>query len=102
MAFNQGRAYHGSLAVEGGKLKGATGNTDYFFFICPKCEGDQTMRVMEYTARTPAPPVERTERKKPTRYFNLAFRLYCPVCQFEDFIKIDNDHPVGPLHPKES
>jgi len=37
MKSNRGKAYHGSSAVEGGKLKGRTGTTDYFFFVCPKC-----------------------------------------------------------------
>jgi len=100
MAFNGGKAYHGSAAIEGGKLRGMTGNTDYFFFICPRCKGDYTLRVLEYTAREAAPPVKRNEKKTPAQYFNLVFHLYCPACEFEDFVKLDNDHRVGPLHPK--
>ncbi len=33
--FNNGKPYHGSNAVEGGKLKGAT-DTDYFYFFLSK------------------------------------------------------------------
>lgn len=97
MAFNRGQPYHGSEAVTGGNLKGKTGTTDYFFFLCPKCADDQVMRILEYDFRKAASPVERQEKRTPVEHFNLAFHLYCPNCQFEDFIKIDNDHPAGPL-----
>jgi hypothetical protein len=97
MAFNQGKAYHGSSVVYDGKLRGRTGTTDYFFFLCPRCPGEQVMRVLEYEFRNASPPVERYEKKKPTEHFNLAFHLYCPACQLEDFIKIDNNHQAGPL-----
>lgn len=97
MAFSNGQGYHGTVAVTGGKLKGRTGGTDYFFFICPSCQNDQVMRILEYEFRNPAPPVDRGERKKPREYFNLAFHLYCPSCHFEDFVKIDNNHQAGTL-----
>jgi hypothetical protein len=96
MAFNRGKGYHGSSTVEGGKLRGRTGQTDYFFFICPKCPGEQVMRVLEYTLRD-SPTVERPEKKRPTEHFNMALHLYCPNCQHEDFIKIDNNHQAGSL-----
>jgi hypothetical protein len=95
MAFNNGRPYHGSEEVSGGRLTGATGGSDYFFFRCPKCPDDQIMRVLEYEFRDDAPPKERQEKKRPKQYFNLVFHLYCPHCQFEDFIKIDNNHLAG-------
>lgn len=97
MTFNRGKAYHGSSAVTGGKLGGRTGRGDYFFFLCPKCPGEQVMRVLEYEFRKAAPPVERDEKKQPSEYFNLAFHVYCAACQFEDFIKIDNNHRAGSL-----
>jgi hypothetical protein len=81
----------------GGKLAGRTGMSDYFLFLCPACRNDQVMRVLEYESRKSSPPVNRGERKTPTLYFNLALHLYCPVCQFEDFIKIDNNHPANRL-----
>lgn len=100
MAFNAGKAYHGSEAVEGGKLRGRTGHSDYFFFLCPKCPDDQIMRILEHEFRDPCPPVPRQESKRPAEYFNLAFHLYCPNCHFEDFVKIDNNHAAGPLIPE--
>lgn len=100
MVFNRGKAYHGSEAVESGKLRGNTGRTDYFFFLCPQCFDDQILRILDYEFREPAPPVDRQERKSPAKYFNLAFHLYCPSCQFEDFVKIDNNHSAGRLNPK--
>ncbi len=36
MKSNHGKAYHGSSAVEGGKLKGKTGTTDYFLLRLPE------------------------------------------------------------------
>jgi hypothetical protein len=92
MAFNRDEGYHGSEAVEGGKLKGSTGKSDYFFFYCPKCNDGQILRVLEYAARKSAPMIERNEKKQPKEPINLAFHLYCPVCQLEDFVKIDNNH----------
>ncbi len=100
MAFNIGKPYHGPEAVQDGKLRGQTGRSDYFFFLCPRCDADQALRILEYEFREPSPPTERVETKKPTQYFNLAFRLYCPNCLFEDFIKIDNNHKTGPLSPE--
>jgi hypothetical protein len=100
MTFNAGKPYHGSEAVQGGELKGKTGRSDYFFFLCPRCADERTLRILEYEFREPAAPVARIETKKPTEYFNLAFRLYCPKCQFEDFVKIDNNHRAEPLSPQ--
>jgi len=97
MAFNEGKAYHGSEAVKGGRLKGRTGKSDYFFFLCPNCDGEQVMRILNYEFRDVSSPLQREEGKKPTQHFNLAFHLYCPHCQFEDFVKIDNDHRAGRL-----
>jgi len=96
MAFNGGKAYHGTEDVTGGKLCGRTGKTDYFFFLCPKCDGKQVMRPLEYEFREAAATI-REEMKRPNQYFNLALHLYCPTCQFEDFIKIDNNHQAGML-----
>lgn len=100
MGFNRGKGYHGSDVVTHGKLKGRSGRTDYFFFLCPKCNNDQIMRILEYEFRKAAPPVKRQEKETPTEYFNLAFHLYCPNCQFKNFIKIDNNHQAGPLNPE--
>lgn len=101
MEFNHGKAYHGSDAVTRGKLIGKTGLTDYFFFLCPKCSGGQIMRILEHEceSREVTQSAKRQEKKTPMEYFNIAFHLYCPNCQFEDFIKIGNDHPAGPLNP---
>jgi hypothetical protein len=100
MSFNRGKAYHGSDAVAGGKLTGRTGQSDYFFFLCPVCKDSQVMRILEHEFRKAAPPVQRDEKIRPTEHFNLAFHLYCPSCQFKDFIKIDNNHQAGPLNSK--
>ena len=95
MAFNGDKPYHGTTDVAGGKLTGKTGTTDYFFFLCPKCNNGNVLRVLEYENRN-APSKDRGEKKRPSMNINLAFHLHCTVCDFEDFIKIDNNHPSGP------
>jgi hypothetical protein len=96
-SFNSGEPYHGSEAVEGGKLTGKTGKTDYFFFLCPHCNDGSVLRILEYTFRNFAPPPQRQERKTPKQHFNLALHVHCPTCEFDDFIKLDNAHPSGRL-----
>lgn len=92
MAFNKGKAYHGSTEVMKGKLTGKTGNSDYFFFVCPQCANGQVMRVLEYEERKDAVHTPREEKKAVAMPINIAFHLYCPVCQLEDYVKLDNSH----------
>jgi hypothetical protein len=95
MPFNNGKPYHGSMEVFGGKLVGKTGKTDYFFFLCPRCNNGNVMRVLEYERRETVPLSDRGEKTRPKENLNLAFHLHCTVCDFEDFIKIDNNHQRG-------
>jgi len=90
--FNKGKAYHGSDDVTEGKLKGETCLTDYFYFICPKCEGKQVLRILEYEVRVHTEENEYNEffKKKATDGVTLAFHLHCENCGFEDFTKISN------------
>ena len=90
----------GGFCASGGKLVGRTGVTEYFFFICPKCPDDQVMRVLDYEFHHDAQPIVRQEKKRPKKHLNLVFSLWCPNCQFEDFVKIDNNHRAGPLKPQ--
>ena len=50
-SFNNGKPYHGSEQVIHGKLKGATGETDYFYFFCPRCPDNEVVRILEYGVR---------------------------------------------------
>lgn len=94
--FNGGKPYHGSEAISGGKLTGATGLTDYFFFSCPRCNDGHKLRILDFVTRQGSAPKDRGEAKRPNQRINLAFHLYCPNCQFEDFVKLDNDHSTDP------
>ena len=96
MGFNGGKPYHGTSAISNGKLTGKTGTTDYFFFLCPRCDNGNVMRVLEYENRSTIPIIDRGEKKRPTMSINLALHLHCTVCSFEDFVKIDNNHQSGP------
>ena len=98
--FNGGKAYHGSSDVKDGNLHGATGESDYFYFFCPKCPGDEVMRILEY-----GPHAEETENpyndkcKSKAKYgFTLAFKLHCEKCSHTDFVKVSNTGWQGGQH----
>lgn len=90
--FHGGQPYHGSRAVEQGKLRGATGETDYFYFFCPQCPGDEIMRILEYDvhAEQPDNPYNDHCRSKAKYGFILAFKLHCEKCRHTDFVKVSN------------
>ena len=98
--FNDGHPYHGSSAVEHGKLRGATGETDYFYFFCPSCPDDQIMRILEYGvhgAESDNPYNEHCQSE--AKYgFALAFKIHCEKCNCTDFIKVSNTGWQGGQH----
>jgi hypothetical protein len=98
--FNNGKPYHGSEAVAHGRLQGATGSTDYFFFFCPKCPDRYIMRILDCGVRHELAdnPANKRLQKKAAKGFVLAFKLYCENCKHEDFVKIDNIGLQGGLH----
>jgi len=88
--FNNGEPYHGSENVMDGKLVGAT-DTDYFYFLCPKCGGSQILQILDYTIVIDEPVGYTPEiRPKVKRDFTIAFELHCVECHFHDFVKISN------------
>jgi len=98
--FNSGRPYHGSRAVERGKLRGATAETDYFYFFCPKCPGDEAMRILDYDvhAEQPENPYNEHCHSKAKHGFVLVFKLHCEQCRHTDFVKISNMAWQGGQH----
>ena len=90
--FNNGNPYHGSSDVQRGKLQGATAETDYFYFFCPKCPDKHILRILDYGvhAEEGEHPYKEHVTKKAKRAFALAFQLYCEQCKFTDFVKISN------------
>ena len=99
--FNGEKGYHGTDAVTGGRLRGATGPTDYFHFFCPYCPGDQIMDILQYQ---PHPSGEfggnqsSIVRDDGYEGFALAFRLRCERCGHEDFVKLSNRYIRGGTH----
>ena len=89
---NRGQPYHGSDAVFDGQLKGATGETDYFYFICPKCPHDHILRILEYRVHEEMPenPYDEECKSHANRGFTLAFKLHCEECEYKDFVKVSN------------
>jgi hypothetical protein len=90
--FNNGKPYHGSREVFGGRLEGATGETDYFYFFCPKCPHREIMRILEYGEHERHPVNEyNAQCKSKARYgFTLVFKLWCEKCGHSDFVKVSN------------
>lgn len=98
--FNNGRAYHGSNAVAGGGLRGATDKTDHFYFFCPNCPDDEIVRVLDYEVRAEEPvnPYDKQCRSKAKRGFVLAFKIHCEKCGHADFVKLSNTGWQGGSH----
>ena len=82
--FNDGNPYHGSPEVMEGRLRGATVDTDYFYFFCPRCPDNQKLDVVEYTVR-----------RDDDHGFAVAFKLYCYKCDSVDFVKIGRAWPLS-------
>jgi len=90
MKFNNGKPYHGSDQVMGGKLQGKT-DTDYFYFLCPRCGPNNVMQILDYTITQDGPVMEYPEvRKQACRDFSIAFKIHCRACRLTDFVKISN------------
>jgi hypothetical protein len=96
--FNGGKSYHGSSAVQEGRLRGAT-DTDHFYFFCPSCPGQEIMRVLDYEVRQEQPENKYTDIKpKAAKGFTLAFKIHCQRCGKTDFTKIGNFGWQGGQH----
>lgn len=83
---------HGSHAIQDGKLRGATDRTDNFYFFCPKCEGNQIMRLLDYRPyeKQLKNPYDEQLKSKAAKGFTLQFQLYCEKCKHTDTVKISN------------
>lgn len=83
-------AIHGSEEVTEGRLVGAT-DTDYFYFLCPRCEDPYMLRILEYYVIEEGPVAYSAEQRKDAkRDFLLAFDLKCHQCGFTDVVKLSN------------
>ena len=88
--FNNGEPFHGSENISNGKLTGKT-DTDYFYFICPKCGNTHVLQILDFDI-VKEEPVEYAKdyRSKVKKDFIIAFELYCPKCELHDFVKVSN------------
>jgi hypothetical protein len=84
------KTWHGSAAVEKGRLLGST-DTDYFYFHCPHCRDTQVLQLADFKVLHDG-PVEYAPEDRPgaKRDFTIAFELRCHKCGFHDFTKVSN------------
>ena len=86
--FNDGKIFHGSDAVQNGRLTGAT-DTDYFHFFCPTCPDNERVRLLDCTfVRSDLDYDDTAGALK--RSFILAFEFVCRKCGHHDFFKVAN------------
>ena len=98
--FNDGKPYHGSSAVEDGKLTGATDRTDYFYFFCPNCPEKRLLRPLDYAIhaeKVEHPYKDHVDVVAP-KGFTPVFKLLCDKCLFTDFVKVSNMGWQGGTH----
>ena len=82
-------AQYGTTEISEGSLTGTT-DTDYFYFLCPNCEGggSHIMRILDYY-KVDEQPFKYVElRPKGQCDFIMAFELYCPKCKLRNLVKI--------------
>jgi hypothetical protein len=91
---------HGSEAIVGGCLRGATDLTDYFYFFCPACSGERLLRILDYEFTRDDKGNEYNERckLKAARSFIIAFDIACEECGFRDCVKVSNIGWQGGKH----
>jgi hypothetical protein len=91
---------HGTDAVMNGKLHGATDQTDYFYFFCPKCSENHMLRVLDYSINREEPGNRYNARlkSKAPRSFIIAFDICCEQCGLRDCVKVSNIGWQGGKH----
>ena len=91
---------HGSFAVQGGKLKGATDRTDYFYFFCPACPDDRVLRILDVDPIEEKPGNEFNNvcRSKARKTLIFGFEIFCEHCGFRDYVKVANAGWQGGKH----
>jgi hypothetical protein len=91
---------HGSERVQSGKLRGATDRTDYFYFFCPHCPGDQMLRILDFKALREEPGSKYNDKccSKAKRTFGFGFEIFCEKCGFHDYVKVANYGWQGGTH----
>lgn len=89
---NTQHPHDGSGHVEGGGLTGATIDTDYFYFFCPRCPDQQILRILEYSLRDASSehPYNSEYKVKAKNGFTLEFKAYCEQCKKSDIFKVSN------------
>jgi len=81
----------GTEDVRNGELTGTT-DTDYFYFLCPKCNdgGTEVMRIINYGNSDDFK--FRTDDGKPKikKPFHFSFELFCDKCKTHTVVKLTN------------
>jgi hypothetical protein len=95
--YNRMIQKYGADEISGGKLTGTT-DTDYFYFLCPKCDGggSQIMRILSYGQQPDKNDFEYPDLEPAAKIsFNFSFELYCPKCKLRNVVKVANNGRQG-------
>ncbi len=82
--------------VENGKLTGTT-DTDYFYFLCPKCDngGSHIMRILNFGQLKEREFRYKELKLKSNTFMQFCFELYCPNCKLHTVVKLSNEGRQG-------
>ena len=82
--------------IQDGGLAGST-DTDYFYFLCPKCRGVVQWHLLFFVSG-PSHHKEKEEKNRPAEH--LQFELWCSACKLGGKVKMNNDCWQGGHHVK--
>lgn len=89
--YNSMIAKYGTDAVKHGKLTGTT-DTDYFYFLCPNCDGggSQVMRIIDIGTSDDYKFETDNGEPKIKKPFHFSFELFCDKCKTHTVVKLTN------------
>lgn len=84
-------AEYGTDDVKRGKLTGTT-DTDYFYFLCPRCDGggSEVMRILDIGTSDDYKFMKDKGNPEIKTPFHFSFELFCDKCRLHTVVKLTN------------